>query len=63
VSARAPRFAVYRDAEGQWRWRLQAANGRTLASGEAHARRHDAVRAARCVRAAAVAGNVTLEGA
>ena len=41
----APRFEVYRARDG-WRWRLIAANGRIVATGEAHTRRADAVRAA-----------------
>lgn len=41
----APRFEVYRARDG-WRWRLIAANGRIVATGEAHTRKADAVRAA-----------------
>ena len=39
-----PRFEVYRAKDG-WRWRLKAANGRTIATGEAHTRERDADRA------------------
>ena len=55
-----PRFQVYRAADG-WRWRLRAANGRIVATGEAHNRKRDAVRA--CQRIADLAdqaGNVPL---
>jgi uncharacterized protein YegP (UPF0339 family) len=39
-----PRFEVYESKDG-WRWRLVAANGRILASGESHTRKADAERA------------------
>ena len=39
-----PRFQIYKAKDG-WRWRLLAANGRTLASGEAFTRKADAERA------------------
>lgn len=43
---REPRFKVYEDKAGQYRWRLLAANGRTIAdSGEAYTRKPDADRA------------------
>lgn len=44
-----PRFTVYKAADG-WRWRLQSANNRTLASGEAHTRKRDAERAVQTIR-------------
>lgn len=55
-----PHFKVYRAADG-WRWRLIAANGRIVATGEAHTRKRSAVRA--CQRIADLAdqaGNVPL---
>lgn len=42
---RKPKFEVYPAPDG-WRWRLIAANGRIVATGEAHPRKADAVRAA-----------------
>ena len=42
---RRPKFTVYQSRDG-WRWRLTAANGRIIATGEAHTRKADAVRAA-----------------
>lgn len=56
-----PRFEVYestRAAKGgppvtEWRWRLIAANGRILASGQAHTCKADAERAVVTVKAAA----------
>lgn len=51
MSAREPRFQVYKAADG-WRWRLLAANNRIIATGEAHTRRRDAERAVATVREA-----------
>lgn len=42
---RKPKFEVYPAADG-YRWRLKASNGRIVATGEAHTRKADAVRAA-----------------
>jgi uncharacterized protein YegP (UPF0339 family) len=41
------RFELYEDAAGSWRWRKVAPNGEIIATGEAHTRRADAIRAAR----------------
>lgn len=46
------RFEIIHAKDG-WRWRLISANGRILATGEAHTRRGDAKRAIRTVREAA----------
>ena len=36
------RFELYRDAKGEWRWRLRAKNGAVVAeSGEGYLRRED----------------------
>ena len=36
------RFELYRDAKGEWRWRLRARNGEVIAeSGEGYVRRED----------------------
>jgi uncharacterized protein YegP (UPF0339 family) len=36
------RFELYRDAKGEWRWRLRARNGEVVAeSGEGYTRRED----------------------
>ena len=45
---RRPKFTVYQSRDG-WRWRLTAANGRIIATGEAHTRERDAWRALRTV--------------
>ena len=39
------RFQVWRDAAGEWRFRLVAANGEIVAQGESYTRRVDAIRA------------------
>lgn len=40
------KVVVYKDAAGQWRWRLKAKNGRIVAdSGEGYKTRRGAVRA------------------
>ena len=45
AARRQPRIVIYQARDG-WRWRLIAANNRIIATGEAHTRRADAVRAA-----------------
>ncbi len=30
------KFEYYKDAKGEWRWRLKASNGRIVASGEGY---------------------------
>jgi len=57
----APRATVefYADSVGEWRWRLVAVNGRTVADGsEGYTRRSDAKRAYRRVEALVTAGQV-----
>jgi uncharacterized protein len=40
------KFKIYEDKSGEWRWRLKAANGRTVAdSGEGYASRNNVIRA------------------
>lgn len=56
MSKRAPRFEVYRNAGGEWAWRLKGANGEVVASGEGYTTRGAARRAVRAIiRCAAVA--------
>jgi uncharacterized protein YegP (UPF0339 family) len=45
----ADHIRIYKDAQGQYRWHAQAANGEIVAQGEAHTRLGDAVRAAQAV--------------
>ena len=37
-----PKYEIYRDDAGEWRWRLTASNGRIVASGEGYKRRSGA---------------------
>ena len=46
----SPRFEVYQDKRGGWRWRLKAANNRIIAQGESHTRKRDADRAVRTIK-------------
>ncbi|WP_298953783.1 DUF1508 domain-containing protein [uncultured Methylobacterium sp.] len=47
------RFEIYRDSPGQWRWRLRAANGETIAdSAEGYVRREDCEHGIALVRGA-----------
>lgn len=46
-----PRFEVFQDKRGGWKWRLRARNNRIIAmSGEVYTRCRDAVRAAMTVK-------------
>ena len=48
---RRAKLEIYRDARGEWRWRLRASNGRILAdSGEGYRRRASVRKAVECVR-------------
>ena len=50
------RFELYRDAGGQWRWRLRARNGEIVAeSGEGYVRREDCEHGIALVRQSAEA--------
>ena len=45
------RFELYRDAAGEWRWRLRVRNGAVIAdSGEGYVRREDCEHAIGLVR-------------
>lgn len=45
------KFVIYKDARGEWRWRLKSANNRIVAdSGEGYETRHGAERACDTVR-------------
>lgn len=47
-----PGFEPYQDRRGKWRWRLYAANGLVVATGnECFASRSNCIRAIRAVRA------------
>ncbi len=50
------RFELYRDAKGEWRWRLRARNGEVIAdSGEGYVRREDCEHCIALVRQSAEA--------
>lgn len=56
------KFTVYQDRKKEWRWRLTAKNGRTIAdSGEGYASKRNAVRAAQRMRDLLFAENVPIE--
>ena len=50
------RFELYRDAKGEWRWRLRARNGEVIAdSAEGYVRREDCEHGIALVRQSAEA--------
>ena len=50
MSANSAHFEIYRDAGGDWRWRLRAVNGRIVAdSAEGYASKRNAKRAVTAV--------------
>lgn len=52
-------FEVFKDAAGEWRWRLTAPNGNVLAdSGEGYRRRHVAVNAVQTLKKVAATAGV-----
>jgi uncharacterized protein YegP (UPF0339 family) len=51
---REPRFELYRDTAGEWRWRLVVANGNIIAdSGEGYSSKQGAQRGIRSVKKSA----------
>ena len=55
------RFELYRDAIGQWRWRLRAANGEVIAeSGEGYTRRADCEHGIALVQGSGTASTVDM---
>jgi uncharacterized protein len=56
------KFVIYKDASGNWRWRLVARNGQTVASsGESFSSEGNARRAAENVKAHAGSADVVVE--
>ena len=48
-----PKFEIYEDASGEWRWRLRATNGKIIAtSGEGYVKKQHCVDARSLVRSA-----------
>jgi uncharacterized protein YegP (UPF0339 family) len=60
MSNRTGRIQTFKDARGEWRWRLRAANGRIVAQGESHATQAKAQRAAVGVLRAALDAATTI---
>lgn len=55
------RFELYRDAAGEWRWRLRVQNGNVIAdSGEGYARREDCEHAISLVKRSTDASTVDM---
>ena len=52
------KFELYRDDAGEWRWRLKAANGETIASGEGYHNRGDCIHAIELIRDGAAASDL-----
>ena len=55
-----PKFRVYKDVSGQWRWRFTAGNGKIVASGEGYRRRIDCLKAVQLIKAEAIDADVEL---
>jgi uncharacterized protein YegP (UPF0339 family) len=51
-----PKFHIFQDQEGKWRWHLKSANGRIIAQGESHGSERDAKRAAETVASTLASG-------
>lgn len=47
------RYQYYKDAAGDWRWRLKAANGEIVASGEGYSRKQGVLAGIKAHRRAA----------
>ena len=54
-----PKFQIYKDVSGQFRWRIIAGNGEKVAASEAYTERFSALRSARRVQE--IAGSATVE--
>ena len=48
-----PKFEIFQDAAGEWRWSLKASNGRIVAAGEGYKTRAGALRGTGALRRAA----------
>jgi uncharacterized protein YegP (UPF0339 family) len=56
-------FEVYKDKAGQWRFRLKAANGETVASGESYPTEANAERGCEAVKRAAAEADIKVVAA
>ena len=57
---KAPKFEIWKNAAGEWQWRLKARNGEILAVGEGYKRRQGAMAGVEACRRAAAAAIVTV---
>ena len=48
-------YVIYRDVNGHWRWRLNAANHEAIASGEGYVNKSDCQNAVRLVKTSSLA--------
>lgn len=55
-----PKYEVYPDGSGRWRWRLKARNHEIIASGEGYTNKTDAVRGVETHRKLAALARVVL---
>lgn len=53
-----PKFEIYIDSAGEWRWRLRSSNGRIVASGEGYKTRAGCMRGIEAHRRAALTTRV-----
>jgi uncharacterized protein YegP (UPF0339 family) len=56
-----PKFEVYQDAVGEWRWRLKASNGQVVASGEGYKSKAGAKRGCEALQRAAKLARMVLQ--
>lgn len=61
MSKRKPRVEKYEDSSGEWRWRLVAANGEIIATGESYVSESSVNRAIKTVIRAFKEAEVELE--
>lgn len=54
----AAKFEIFKDLADEYRWRLVAANGETIAQSEGYTQKHNAVSGVEAVRTAAAAATV-----
>jgi uncharacterized protein YegP (UPF0339 family) len=57
----AAHYEVFKDAADQWRWRLVAGNGETVAQSEAYTQKADAERGVKTAAGAAIEASVSIE--
>lgn len=53
MSSPSPKFEVFQDCGGEWRWRLKASNGEIVAGGEGYKTKAGAIRGTQALQRAA----------